>query len=257
MPFPLESLEQMQGFFWILVRVSIILFLMPIFGAKGIPHIWKVGLSLIIAIILTPVVPSPQVFPETAPEVMLGILSEMILGLILVFVVRVLFASVQLAGQFMAFQMGFAMARAMDPMTGVQSTALSQFLYLLTVLIFLAIDGHHLFIRALATSFYIVPPNSFSLNPSISHILVKTSGEMFLTALKIAAPIMVALFLSNLCLGIVARTVPQVNILMIGFSINICLGLILFGLILRNLAPFLIDLIKRMGETLFQMIHLM
>jgi len=257
MPFPLESLEQMQGFFWVLIRVSIILFLMPIFGAKGVPHMWKVGLSLIIAIILTPVVPLPKSFPETTPEVILGIFSEVIMGLIMVFVVKVLFASVQLAGQFMVFQMGFGMARAMDPVTGVQSTALSQFLYLITILVFFALDGHHLFIRALATSFYSVPPNSFSLNPSLSHVLVKTSSEMFLIALKIASPVMVALFLSNLCLGIVARTVPQVNILMVGFPINIGLGLIIYGLILRNLSPFLFDLTKRIGEVLSDVIHLM
>ena len=257
MPFPLESLEQMQGFFWVFMRVSIIFFLLPLFGARGIPAMWKIGLSLIVAIILTPVVPLPRTFPETAPEVLLGIFSEAIMGLILVFGVKMLFASVQLAGQFMAFQMGFAMARAMDPVTGTQSTALSQFLYLFTVLIFFTIDGHHLFIRALASSFYAVPPNSFSLNPSLLHVLIKTSSQMFLIALKIAAPIMIALFLSNLCLGIVARTVPQVNILMIGFPVNICLGLILFGLILTNLHPFIRDLTKMMGEVLFRMIQLM
>ena len=256
MPFPMESLEQMQGFFWVLVRVSIIFFLLPLFGARGIPVIWKAGLSLIVAMILTPVVPSPQTFPETLPEVILGVVSEAIMGLIMALGVRMLLTSVQMAGQFMSCQMGFAMASAMDPQTGTQSTVLTQFLYLLTVLIFFAIDGHHLFIHALATSFYVVPPNSISLNPMIADLLIKTSGQMLMIGLKISAPIMVALFLSNMCLGIVARTVPQVNILMIGFPINITVGLILFSLVIMNLHPVVTGLAGMMGEFLTRLIHL-
>lgn len=257
MPFPMESLEQMQGFFWVLVRVSILFFLLPLFEARGVPAMWKTGLSLIIAIIITPVVPSPKTFPVTTPEILIGLVSEAILGLILAFGVKVLLTSVQMAGQFMSFQMGFSMARAMDPQTGTQSTVLTQFLYLTTILIFFSIDGHHLFIHALARSFHLVPPNSFSLNFALPDLLINISGYMFLTGLKIAAPIMVALFLSNLCLGIVARTVPQVNILIIGFPINICLGLIIFSLIIVNLSPFLIDLIKKIGDALIGLIQLM
>ena len=257
MPFPLESLEQMQLFFWVLVRVSFIFFLLPLFGARGVPLLWKAGVSMLLAIVLTPVVPSPKTFPDTVPEVLLGVMSEAILAFLLTFGIKMLFTAVQIAGQFMSFQMGFTMARAIDPTTGMQSTSLSQFLYLFTVLVFFSIDGHHLFIRALANSFQMVPPTSFSLKPTLASVLVKTSSLMLLLALKIAAPIMITLFLSNLCLGIVARTVPQVNILMIGFPVNICLGLIVFSLVLGNFSPFLIDLTRMMDEVLKKMIQMM
>ena len=257
MPFPLESFQQMQGFFWVLVRVSILFFLLPLFGARGIPTLWKAGLSLIVALVLTPVVPPPRNFPATLPELVIGVTAEAILGLILTLSINIFFAVVQMAGQFMSFQMGFGMARAIDPQTGVQSTVLTQFMYLFTILFFLAIDGHHIFIRALSASFYIVPPNSLSFDPSLSEALVRISGNMFLIGVKIAAPIMVSLFLSNLCLGIVARTVPQVNILMVGFPINLCLGLILFGLILKNISPLLTELFNSMGEVLSRLIQLM
>lgn len=257
MPFPLESFQQMQGFFWILMRVSILIFLLPMFGAQNFPALWKVGVSFVLAVIMIPVVPPLQSLPETAPAIIAGLALEMLLGLALAFIVRLVFASVQLAGQFMAFQMGFAMARAMDPVTGVQSTSLSQFLYLFTLLIFFAIDGHHMFIHALAVSFQMAPPNSIHLNPSLSEIMVKASSQMFVIAIKIAAPIMIALFLSNLCLGIVARTVPQVNILMIGFPINIGLGLIFFGLVLSNFPPFIRQLSRGIGETLMSVLRLM
>ena len=240
-----------------LIRISILLFFMPIFGAKGVPTMWKAGVSITLALIITPVVPPIEIFPQTLPEVCLGVLAEILMGLILALSIKMLLTSVQMAGQFMSFQMGFAMARAMDPQTGVQSTVLTQFLYLFTILIFLSIDGHHMIILALARSFTIVPPNSLSFDSSIAGIIANISSQMFVIGLKIAAPIMVALFLSNLCLGIVARTVPQLNILLVGFPINICIGLILYILVLANISPLLTDLIKKMGNMFIRLIHLM
>jgi len=257
MPFPIESLAHMQAVFWVLVRVSILIFLLPLFGARDIPALWKAGLSLVMAVVITPVVPVPEALPQKAAEVVVAAAGELILGLTLAVGVRFLFASVQLAGQFMSFQMGFSVGKAIDPQEGGQSTSLSELLYIFTVLIFFATDGHHLFIRALAHSFQVVPVTTFSWSPSLVEALVRTSSEMFVIALKIAAPILVALFLSNLCLGIVARTVPQVNVLMIGFPLNIGIGLVFLGMTLSELSPFLSDVTKGMGQLLFRLIQLM
>jgi flagellar biosynthetic protein FliR len=257
MPFPLQSLEQMQVFFWIFIRVSIILFLLPLFGARGVPTTWKIGFSLMIAIILAPLVPSPAHFPETGLEVLLAIGSETVMGLLLAMAARLLLASVQIAGQFMGFQMGFSMASMMDPQTGGQSSVISQFLYTFTILVFFSVNAHHLFITALASSFRLVPPMTFHMAPSLFAVLIKVSSEMFVIALKIAAPIMIALFLSNLCLGIVARTVPQVNILMIGFPLNIGLGMIILSLVVKSLSPFLTALSQRTGVVIIEMLRMM
>lgn len=257
MIFPLETIEQMQGFFWVLIRVGVLVFLMPLLGARNVPVLWKAGLSFVLAVLLTPVVPIPEALPESLPELILAIASEVLMGLILVFGVLILFASVQLAGQIMSFQMGFSMARAIDPNTGVQSTALSQFLYLFTVLLFFSINGHHVMIQAIASSFHLVPPTGISFQPSLAEPVVELSAHMFLVGLKIAAPMMIALFLSNLCLGIVARTVPQVNILMIGFPINIGIGLMLFGLVLGNVSPLLIDLTRDTATAMMRLLRMM
>ena len=99
MPFPLESVENMQGFFWVLVRVSILFSLLPLFGARGFPALWKAGLSFVMALILTPVVPLPRSYPETAPQILVGVLSEAVMGLLLAFAVQLAFAAFQLAGQ--------------------------------------------------------------------------------------------------------------------------------------------------------------
>lgn len=257
MPFPLETFDQMQGFFWVLIRVSIMFFLLPLFGAKNIPTLWKIGLSMVIAIVLTPVVPAPASFPVTAPEIIVSIGAEVLMGLILSITIKLFFTASQMGGQFMSFQMGFSMAQAVDPQTGKQSPILAQFLYIFTILLFFSMDGHHMFIRVLASSFYSVPPNSITFNPAIGSELIKAGANMFILGIKIAAPIMVALFLSNLCLGIIARTVPQVNVLMVGFPINLCIGFILFGFVLANIYPLLFDMKNDMGESLMTMLRLM
>jgi flagellar biosynthetic protein FliR len=257
MSFPLETFEQIQGFFWILVRVSTLFFLLPLFGARNIPSLWKAGLSFVIAIVLTPVVPIPANLPVSAPEIIVGILSEVLMGSILAVTVRLFLAASEMGGQFMSFQMGFSMARAVDPQTGTSSTVLTQFLYIFTLLLFFSMNGHHMFIRIMASSFYSVPPNSLSFHAAIGTELIKAGANMFILGVKIAAPVMVALFLSNLCLGIIARTVPQVNILMVGFPINLCIGLTLFCFILMNIYPLIFDLKNKMGETLMRLLGLM
>jgi len=257
MPLPIESYEQLQAFFWILVRVSILFFLFPIFGAKGIPTLWKAGASMVLALILTPLIPLPRALPQTIFEIITGLITEAMMAFFLAFTVRMFLTSVQMAGQFVSFQMGLAMASTVDPETGMQNTVLSQFLYLFTILFFLAINGHHLMIHALVQSFHVVPPSGFTLKPILAEILIKVSSDMFVIGIKMAAPIMIALFLSNLCLGIVARTVPQLNILMVGFPLNIGLGLVLFGLVLSNLSPFMTDIMRKIGQTLIGLIRYM
>lgn len=257
MPLPFESYEQLQLFFWVLVRISFLFFLFPIFGAKGIPFLWKAGASMVLALMLTPLIPPPRTLPQSIFEITIGLLTEAVLAFFLAFTVRLFLSSVEMAGHFIAFQMGLVMASAVDPETGVESTILSQFLYLFTILFFLAINGHHLMIHALVQSFQAVPPSGFTLKPSLAGILIKVSGDIFVISVKMAAPIMIALFLSNLCLGIVARTVPQLNILMVGFPVNIGLGLILFGLVLSNLSPFLTDLMGKIGQALIGLLRYM
>jgi len=257
MNFPLESLAQMEGFFWVLMRVSIIIFLLPIFGATGVPALWKAGLSMMVAIVLLPVVPQGVGYPETPVAIVIAFLSEAIMGFILAITVRMYFEVVQMAGNFMSFQMGFSMATVIDPQSGMQNPVLSQFLYIMAILIFFSLDGHHIFLRALAGSFQLVPPSCVTFDSTITGNIVKISSQMWLLGIKLSAPIIIALFLSNLCLGIVARTVPQINILMVGFPVNICIGLIFLMILVANITPFLSQMFNEMGEALIALIRLM
>ncbi len=256
MQLPMLDPIQFQTFLWVLLRVSIIVFMLPFFGARGLPTLWKVGFSMVLTIAMLPSVPRATL-PDTTLGFFMVVASEFLIGFCLVLGVKFILASVELAGQFMGFQMGFNMASVMDPQTGGQSSVMSQFLYLITVLVFFSVNGHHAFIKAIAYSFKVIPPDGFKGSPALFITLIKASSEMFVIALKIAAPILIALFLANLGLGIVARTVPQVDILMVGFPINIGLGLILLGVTMNSLSPFFVALVRRMAEIAIRTLHLM
>ncbi len=256
MELPIFDPIQFHTFFWALLRVSVIAFMLPFFGARGLPTLWKIGFAMVLTIAMLPSIPKTTL-PQTPGGFVIVVASEVLIGFCLVLGVKFILASVQLAGQFMGFQMGFNMASIMDPQSGGQSSVMSQFLYLVTVLVFFSVNGHHAFIRALAYSFKVIPPEGFTGSSALFLSLTRVSAEMFVIALKISAPILIALFLVNLGLGIVARTVPQVNILMVGFPINIGLGLILLGITMNSLSPFFVALIRRMAEVIMKSIQLM
>lgn len=146
--------------------------------------------------------------------------------------------------------MGFAMANLIDPQSGTDTTLIAQFHYLLGLLIFLLIDGHHWFFRALSQSFYLLPPGEFHLQEGLHQYLLDLSGKMFIIAIKMVAPVMAIMILIQIALGIIARTVPQLNILINSFPLTIGLGLVFLGLSMELLLPYLKDLFEESGKGL-------
>lgn len=224
-------LDQMKIFILILIRVTAILFFMPVLGTRNIPTISKIGLSMMITLLLIPLLKiDSQSFPQEPMYFAFFLLKEIILGLVLGLSVKVIFAGVQAGGHLAGFNMGFTMAQIVDPQSGFQETVLTQLYFLLSMLIFLAIDGHHWFIRALTYSLEIIPPGEFFLREQLGEHLVKLSGGILIIAVKIAAPILVALFLVQMGLGILAKAAPQINIMMTSFPLIIAAGLLILTL---------------------------
>lgn len=225
------SLDNLQIFILILIRVTAILFFMPVLGTRNIPSLSKIGLSMVISLLLVPIVRmDSQSFPQVPLYFGFFLLKEIILGMVLGLSIKVIFAGVQAGGHLAGFNMGFTMAQIVDPQSGFQETALTQLYFLLSILVFLAIDGHHWFIRALTFSLEIVPPGEFFLRGQLGEYLLKLSGGIFIIAIKIAAPILVALFLVQMGLGILAKAVPQINIMMTSFPLIIAAGLLILAL---------------------------
>lgn len=234
------SPEEFKSLVLILIRISIVLFLLPIFGGRMLPNPVKAGLALMITIVLFPVIrPDPKLFPEGLLGVVNLILAELVLGLIIGLTIRLFFAAIQLAGQLIGFQMGFAIANVLDPESGAQGSILAQMGYWIAILIFLLLDGHHVLLRTLADSFSIIEVGSLGFSKGLFHKMLEASGDMFAVAIKVGAPAIAALLLTSAAFGIIAKVVPQMNILIVAFPLKIVVGLFFFGLSLEVLLYFM------------------
>jgi len=252
------SPDQFRSFILIFIRMGVVLFLFPIFGGMMVPKSVKAGLALLITIILFPVVkPSPELFPGTVLGSVNLLLSELVLGLIIGLSVHLFFAAVQLGGQLVGFQMGFAIANVIDPETGTQGSILAQFGYWIALLLFLVLNGHHILLDVLANSFSVVKVGSLGLGDGIFERIVGASGEMFSMAIKVGAPAIAALLLTSAGFGIVAKLVPQVNILIVAFPLKIAIGLFFFGVSLQLLLYFMKHYIGEFEGMLTVMMRLM
>ncbi len=227
-------------FLLVLIRISTILFFMPIFDSRTIPMAVKAAMAMVLSWMIAPLLNVPDsLFPYTAFGFFLMTIQEIIIGLILSLLLRLVFAGLQIAGQMVGVQMGLSVANVMDPQTGVQSVIIAQFAYMIALLLFLAANGHHAILRILFESFEILPPGSLLFSKPLYEIVMIMGHEMFVLSIKLMAPVMAILFLSQVALGILAKLVPQINMLIVSFSINVALGLFFFGLTLQYFWPVL------------------
>ncbi len=237
------SLPELQLFFLVFLRTGAFLMSLPGLNAPSVPILFRVGLALSASLLLVPAL-GLQAPPFLADGISLGVAAagEILLGLLAGMAVRLVFEGVQLAGQIVGYQMGMAIAEVIDPASEDQVALLSQFNTLFATLIFLTINGHHAVIRSLVESYALVPPLGFQVNGPVMERLIRLSAEVFVVGLKAGAPIIVALMLSTVSFGLVARTVPQMNIFIVSMPLSIGVGLLFLGLSLPHLAGFIGDL---------------
>ncbi|NOZ57022.1 MAG: flagellar type III secretion system protein FliR [Calditrichaeota bacterium] len=210
----------------ILVRVLATLAVLPFYGDRRLPFQLRVGFALIVAGLLFPVVSHQHgLLPRTLPVLFLMVVKEAAVGLLMGFVALLMFMAFQFGGQIVGFQMGFAIVNVIDPQSQQQISLIGSLEYTIAALLFLVLNGHHLLLMALARSFALVPPLSVSPDVEMYGGLVRMTSEVFVIGVRIAAPAMAALLLTNVALSIIARTVPQMNIFIVGFPIGIAVGL--------------------------------
>jgi len=233
-------LKNYQVFVLVLVRISAILFMMPVFNSRTIAMPVKAAMSLMLSWMVAPLIQlTAETFPSTGFGFFLLVLQEVIIGLILSLFLRMVFGGLQIAGQMVGVQMGLSVANIMDPQTGVQSVIVSQFAYMIALLLFLVANGHHMVLKILFESFEILPPGELVFTKPLYEMVMIMGHEMFILSIKLMAPVMAILFFSQVALGILAKLVPQINMLIVSFSINVALGLFFFGLTLQLFWPVL------------------
>jgi flagellar biosynthetic protein FliR len=237
------ALPQLQMFFLVFLRTGAFLMSLPMLGTTSVPLLFRIGFSLAASALIFPVLALPPL-PASAGVIALGVAAagEILLGVLAGFSIRVVFEGVQLAGQLAGYQMGLAIAEVVDPATEDQVAILSQFLNLMASVLFLVINGHHWFIRTLVQSYEIVPPLGFQVNAGVLERLVRLTAELFAVGLKAGAPVVVVLAVVTMAFGLVARTVPQMNIFIVSMPLNIGVGMIFLGVSLPHLASYTGDL---------------
>ncbi|GAA0746215.1 fused FliR family export protein/FlhB family type III secretion system protein [Clostridium oceanicum] len=215
------------------LRLLAFFIMVPIFFPKGTPNLLKVFLGLVMAYILIPGIDISGVNTITTPiPLILNCINEIVAGFTLGYITNLSFMCVRYAGNMMDMQVGFAMMSMFDPNTNSNATLLERVLYWFSVIIFFIIDGHHMLIRALVESFNIIRLGGFWLKGEAIRVIIDGFVQYFYISLKIAIPIVLIILITDLTLGLVARTVPQLNVMILGLPIKILVGLLCFCLAL-------------------------
>lgn len=217
-----ELIPHFTVFLLVLVRVSAFFVTVPFFSYRTIPAQVKITLALVLAWMMYYTI-DVEPFAFNGDYILL-VMKEALIGLLLGLVGYIIMSAIQIAGSFIDFQMGFAIANIIDPQTGAQSPLIGQFFNMLAMLLLLAINGHHMILDGIHYSYQFLPMDQgfphFSSDNYITFIIT-TFTAVFAIAFQMAAPVVATLFLVDLSLGITAKTVPQLNIFVVGFAIKI------------------------------------
>lgn len=231
LPFP--TTREVILFALVISRVAGMFSSLPVFGGTRLPLQIRVLTVVAITLVCFPILAlTPPTMPGDTFALGLLALREVMIGITLSFITQIIFSAVEFSGQIIGMQMGFSMAAIIDPTHGNQTQVMSVMQTLLATLMFLALNIHHLFIRTIVDSFRIIPLGVWHLNGEIISFLTRATAEIFVLGVRLAAPVMVALLLTSVVLGIMARAFPQMNVFMISFPLNIGIGFIILGLTL-------------------------
>lgn len=221
---------------WPLTRILGLIAAAPLFGNTSVPVSVKVGLGLMLAMIVAPAIPA---LPAADPMSLSGLLimmQQLIIGLAMGFAMRIVFAAVEMTGEISSLTMGLGFATFFDPQSQGRSSAVSQFLALVATMVFLAVNGHLLLLSVLVDSFLTLPISAAPMGGQGFYQLANWGGRIFSAGVQLSLPIVAALLLTNIALGILTRAAPQLNLFGIGFPITLGVGLLVIGLTLPYLA---------------------
>ena len=242
----------------ILIRVAGIVVAIPAFSSRSVPLHVRIGLLIGFTVILFPIV-SDQMRPLSLswPQVVPLLFTEFMVGMVLGFAISFVMNAFIIAGELIGIQMGINLISALDPVAGGQVPILGQFMGLLGMLIFLAIDGHHMMFEALVASFQLVPPMHVHFSGFLVESVLKLGLGMFVLALKVGAPVMIAVFIVTLAMGILGRTLPQLNVMLNNVPMTIGVGLLVLGLSLPLFGSLAESNLRGIGPTLQGLLSIM
>jgi flagellar biosynthetic protein FliR len=242
------------AFLWPFFRIAAMLSSAAVFGMRALPMRLRLMLALALALVLAPLAgPMPDVEIMSAPGFVITA-QQILIGVAMGFVLRMVFAAIELTGEMIGSLMGLGFASLVDPQNGVQVPVVSQLYVLLATLMFLALNGHLLWIEAVAESFRLIPVGTTGIAPEGAWALVGFASQIFGWAVRMALPIVAALLVVNLAFGVLARTSPQLNVFSVGFPAALLIGLALMLMtlpaVLLKVGPLTSAGLEQVGQVL-------
>lgn len=232
-------------FFWPFARILALTLTAPVFAERVLPLRLRIGLAVLLAAIVVPTLPAP---PAVHPVSLAGaviLARELVIGAALGFAMRLVFVAVETAGELAGLQMGLGYATLFDPERSDMLPLLGQFLGLIATLAFLALDGHLHMIQVLVETFATLPVGNHGLHDAGLLALVGWGAQIFTAGVLLCLPLLGAMLIANLALGILTRAAPQLNLFAVGFPLTLGVGLVILALLLPLLAP---QLVRLYGE---------
>ncbi len=216
----------------VIIRTSGLLIMAPVIGDRGIPVLIKAGLVILLSLLLVPTIPNLDSIGQVESLwQLLGLaFNELLIGVVIGLFFRFIFIGVLTAGSIIGYQIGFMFATMFDTNLSNQVSIIGRFWYVVAILFFLCISGHHLIINSFADSYQVIPPGGITVYESAGELIIKYSAYIFVIALKVASPIMITLFLTDIALGTIAKTMPTMNVFFVGFPIKIGVGLVVMAM---------------------------
>ncbi len=249
------DLEVFKLFLLVAVRFSGLVISAPVLGSNNFPIIAKIGLIGFFAMLMTPTIAAlDQPLPPGPLAFALMAAGELLIGLIIGFVMTMMFAAIQIGGQVMDMQSGFGMMNVFNPALETQFPVFGFFLFILAILYLLGMDGHHMMIRALASTYERIPPGGFAPNDGLALVIAKWSAAMFVDGFIIAAPVAGAMMLAYVTMGLMGRAVPQIHMFVIGFPLTIATSLIVVAFSASLYLAFLDGMFERMFKNVHDLI---
>lgn len=239
-------------FLLIFARIGSFIVVAPIFGGSNAPALTKIGVAFAFSMVLLPVVAVPDLLTGSASWFALAVAREVFVGLLTGFIVNMILQTFNILGQIFDLHIGFLMSSFFDPSSGGQTTLIAKFLYLMGIVLFFTMDGHHMLIMGMAKSFEIVPLDTALFNMASSGLtIIRSFARMFTVAVQISAPVIAVVLIIDVCLGLLGRTAPQMNILMLGFPVKIAAGILTLTVMIPLMGTVFQYLFRMMEQDLY------
>ncbi|MDR3349669.1 MAG: flagellar type III secretion system protein FliR [Acidaminococcales bacterium] len=242
----------------VFARVSGIFSTAPMFSSRNVPARIRVLSAMAITLVAIPALAQKAGAPVTdsAASYILLVFGEFIVGACIGLVMAVFFAIIQVAGQMLDTQVGFGIVHVVDPQSGTQMPLLGNFLQMLFVLVFFAADLHHLFLQALLESFDLMPVARAAFQPQMAEFVLGLFTNMFLTAFKLAMPMIITTLLVDVSMGMLARTMPQMNVFVVGIPLKLAVGVFMLSVFLPTYIFFLKVAYGEVSENIYKLLSI-